>query len=256
MIAPDRVAFTIFGLDVMWYGLLIGFGFLLATLISYKRAPKHGVEPDFILDLIIWMIPSAIIGARAYYYVIFSWEEFSGDLMKIFAVRSGGLAVHGGLILCFIVGYFVCRHYKQSFIATADLAAVVIPLAQAIGRWGNFFNEEAHGGPTDLPWAQIIDGVGYHPTFLYDSIWCFLLFLFLLWFDIHCRSFDGQIVSLYMVLYSVERFFVEGMRTDSLMIGPLRQAQVLSLCIIAAGIVLYFLMKKKQEEKNDKEIIE
>ena len=255
MIAPDRVAFTIFGLDVMWYGLLIGFGFLLATLISYKRAPKHGVEPDFILDLIIWMIPSAIIGARAY-YVIFSWEEFSGDLMKIFAVRSGGLAVHGGLILCFIVGYFVCRHYKQSFIATADLAAVVIPLAQAIGRWGNFFNEEAHGGPTDLPWAQIIDGVGYHPTFLYESIWCFLLFLFLLWFDNHRRSFDGQIVSLYMVLYSVERFFVEGLRTDSLMIGPLRQAQVLSLCIIAAGIVLYFLMKKKQEEKNDKEIIE
>ena len=202
MIAPERVAFTLFGLDVMWYGLLIGFGFLLATLISYKRAPKHGVEPDFILDLIIWMIPSAIIGARAY-YVIFSWDEFSGDLMKIFAVRSGGLAVHGGLILCFIVGYFVCRHYKQSFIATADLAAVVIPLAQAIGRWGNFFNEEAHGGPTDLPWAQIIDGVGYHPTFLYESVWCFLVFLFLLWFDNHRRSFDGQIICLYMILYNL-----------------------------------------------------
>ena len=249
MIAPDRVAFTIFGLDVMWYGLLIGGGFLLAALIAYKRAPKHGIKPDFILDLVIWMVPAAIIGARAY-YVIFSWEDFSGDWSKIFDVRSGGLAIHGGLILCFLVGYFVCRHCKQSFIATADLAAVVIPLAQAIGRWGNFFNEEAHGGPTDLPWAQIINGVGYHPTFLYESIWCFLLFLFLLWFDNHRRSFDGQIICLYMILYSVERFFVEGLRTDSLMIGPLRQAQVLSLCLIAAGLVLYFVMKKKNDKEN------
>ena len=201
------------------------------------------------------MIPSAIIGARAY-YVIFSWDEFSGNLAKIFDIRGGGLAVHGGLILCFFVGFFVCRHYKQSFIATADLAAVVIPLAQAIGRWGNFFNEEAHGGPTDLPWAQIIDGVGYHPTFLYESIWCFLIFLFLLWFDNHRRSFDGQIISMYMVLYSLERFFVEGLRTDSLMIGPLRQAQVLSLCLIAAGLALYFVMKKKHEEKINKENIQ
>ena len=243
MIAPDRVAFTIFGLDVMWYGLLIGGGFLLAALIAYKRAPKHGIKPDFILDLVIWMVPAAIIGARAY-YVIFSWEDFSGDWSKIFDVRSGGLAIHGGLILCFLVGYFVCRHCKQSFIATAELAAVVIHLAQAIGRWGNFFNEEAHGGPTDLPWAQIINGVGYHPTFLYESIWCFLLFLFLLWFDNHRRSFDGQIICLYMMLYSVERFFVEGLRTDSLMIGPLRQAQVISIVLFAAGLVLYFVLKK------------
>ena len=243
MIAPDRVAFTIFGLDVMWYGLLIGGGFLLAALIAYKRAPKHGIKPDFILDLVIWMVPAAIIGARAY-YVIFSWEDFSGDWSKIFDVRSGGLAIHGGLILCFLVGYFVCRHCKQSFIATADLAAVVIPLAQAIGRWGNFFNEEAHGGPTDLPWAQIINGVGYHPTFLYESIWCFLLFLFLLWFDNHRRSFDGQIICLYMMRYTVERFFVEGLRTDSLMIGPLRQAQVISIVLSPAGLVLYFVLKK------------
>ena len=256
MIAPDRVAFTIFGLDVMWYGLLIGGGFLLAALIAYKRAPKHGIKPDFILDLVIWMVPAAIIGARVY-YVILSWEDFSGDWSKIFDVRSGGLAIHGGLILCFLVGYFVCRHCKQSFIATADLAAVVIPLAQAIGRWGNFFNEEAHGGPTDLPWAQIINGVGYHPTFLYESIWCFLLFLFLLWFDNHRRSFDGQIICLYMMLYSVERFFVEGLRTDSLMIGPLRQAQVISIVLFAAGLVLYFVLKKRHEkiDKNDKEII-
>ena len=248
MRAPDPVAFNIFGIDIMWYGLLIGLGFLLAITISYYRAPKYNIDRDFILTLTIWIIPSAIVGARLY-YVIFSWDKYAGNLSEIFNIRNGGLAVHGGLILCFIIGYFLCRKNNVSFLNAADLIAPVIALAQAIGRWGNFFNEEAHGGPTNLPWAQIVDGVGYHPTFLYESIWCFLLFLFLLWFDNH-RSFDGQIISLYMILYSVERFFVEGLRTDSLMIGPLRQAQVLSLCLIAAGLVLYFVMKKKNDKEN------
>lgn len=253
MHSPGSVAFSVFGLDVMWYGLLIGGGFLLATLISYQRAPRHDIRPDFILDLIIWMIPAAVIGARAY-YVIFSWDNYAGNLAKIFDIRGGGLAVHGGLLLCFFVGYFVCRHYKQGFVKTADLVAVSIPLAQAIGRWGNFFNEEAHGGPTGLPWAQIIDGIGYHPTFLYESIWCFCLFWFLLWFDNHKRSFDGQIISLYMILYSVERFFVEGLRTDSLMIGPLRQAQLISLGLIAAGIALYVFFKRRNSLQSEMQI--
>ena len=249
MRAPDSVAFSIFGLDIMWYGLLIGIGFMLAVLISYYRAPKYNIEPDFILTLTIWVIPSAIIGARLY-YVIFSWDDFSGNLSKIFDIRSGGLAIHGGLILCFIVGYFVCKYSKVKFLNAADLIAPVIPLAQAIGRWGNFFNEEAHGGPTDLPWAQIIDGTGYHPTFLYESIWCFLLFVFLMYFANNRQKFSGQIVCLYGILYSVERFFVEGLRTDSLMIGPLRQAQVLSLALIAGCLILYILLKKRASRSN------
>lgn len=244
MRAPDPVAFSIFGLDIMWYGLLIGIGFMLAVIISYMRAPKYGIDPDFIFTLTIWIIPSAVIGARLY-YVIFSWDDFSGNLSEIFNIRNGGLAVHGGLILCFIVGYFVCRHYKVKFLDAADLIAPVIPLAQAIGRWGNFFNEEAHGGPTDLPWAQIIDGTGYHPTFLYESIWCFLLFIFLMYFSKNNRRFPGQIVCLYGILYSVERFFVEGLRTDSLMIGPLRQAQVLSLALIAGCAVIYVFLRRQ-----------
>ena len=244
MRAPDPVAFSIFGLDIMWYGLLIGIGFMLAVIISYMRAPKYGIDPDFILTLTIWIIPSAVIGARLY-YVIFSWDDFSGNLSEIFNIRNGGLAVHGGLILCFIVSYFVCRHYKVKFLDAADLIAPVIPLAQAIGRWGNFFNEEAHGGPTDLPWAQIIAGTGYHPTFLYESIWCFLLFIFLMYFSKNNRRFPGQIVCLYGILYSVERFFVEGLRTDSLMIGPLRQAQVLSLALIAGCAVIYVFLRRQ-----------
>ena len=251
MVSPGSVAFSVFGFDIMWYGLLIGFGFMLAVLITYFRAPKYNIDPDFILTLTIWIIPSAIIGARLY-YVIFSWDDFSGDLSKIFDIRSGGLAIHGGLIMCFIVGYFVCRHYKVKFLDAADLIAPVIPLAQAIGRWGNFFNEEAHGGPTDLPWAQIIDGVDYHPTFLYESMWCFLLFIFLMYFANHKRKFAGQIICLYGMLYSVERFFVEGLRTDSLMIGPLRQAQVLSLALIAGCIIIYIILRKRALHTSNK----
>ena len=252
MIAPDRVAFSLFGLDVMWYGLLIGLGFTLATLISYNRAKRHRVDPDLILDLVIFLIPTAIIGARAY-YVIFSWEQYAGDWAKILDIRSGGLAIHGGLIACVTVAYFICRWKKVDFFNAADLVAPTIPLAQSIGRWGNFFNEEAHGGPTDLPWAQIIDGVGYHPTFLYESIWCFGLFWLLSWMDKHHRKFNGQILCLYGILYSVERFFVEGLRTDSLMIGSMRQAQVISLALIGGCTVLYYILQRKH--KNEKETL-
>jgi len=249
MVAPNPVAFSVFGIDVMWYGTLIGIGFILAILISYYRAPKFGIDQDFILTLTIWIIPAALVGARSY-YVIFNWQRYAGDIEKILDVRSGGLAIHGGLILCFIVGYFLCKYYKENFLNVADLVAAVIPLAQSIGRWGNFFNEEAHGYATDLPWAQIINGVGYHPTFLYESIWCFLLFLFLMYYSNNKKQFTGQIICLYGILYSIERFFVESFRTDSLMLGPLRQAQVISLVIIAVCTVLYIILKKNYSNSN------
>lgn len=249
MRAPDPVAFSLFGLDIMWYGLLIGIGFLLAIGLSYYRAPRYRIDPDFVLTLTIWIIPAAVIGARLY-YVIFRWSYFSGDLSRILDIRGGGLAIHGGLLMCFIVGYFLCRHYKVKFFDAADLIAPTIPLAQSIGRWGNFFNEEAHGGVTDLPWAQIIDGVGYHPTFLYESIWCFALFIVLMYISRHKQQFSGQILCLYGILYSVERFLVEGLRTDSLMIGFLRQAQVISLVIIIGCAILYYILQKKASQSK------
>lgn len=247
MRAPDPIAFSIFGIDVMWYGTLIGIGFILAIMISYYRASKFNIDPDFILTLTIWIIPCALIGARAY-YVLFNWDRYAGNISEILNIRAGGLAVHGGLILCFTVGYILCKHYKEHFFDVADLVAPVIALAQSIGRWGNFFNEEAHGYATDLPWAQIINGIGYHPTFLYESIWCFLLFIFLMWFSYNKRAFSGQIICLYGILYSVERFFVESFRTDSLMVGPLRQAQVISIVIIIVCMALYIFLKKKQKK--------
>ena len=131
----------------------------------------------------------------------------------------------------------------------ADLTFPQVALAQAIGRWGNFFNSEAHGGPTDLPWGIMVDGVKVHPTFLYESLWCFALFLFLLYVS-KKRRFKYRIFLLYVILYSLERFFVEGLRTDSLMIGSLRQAQVLSACAFAAGIILYVILSKRSKKEN------
>ena len=245
---PDPIAFTIFGLDVRWYGVLVALAIAVAIIWGYVRFPKHGMKSDDLLDAVIIAVPLGIIGARLY-YVLFRWQYYAGDPASVFNIRGGGLAVHGGLILGFLAAYFVCRHKKISFLDSLDTVAPGIALAQAIGRWGNFFNGEAHGGPTDLPWSVMIDGTGYHPTFLYESLWCLALF-FVLWKIDDSKRFPGQIICLYGIFYSVERFFVEALRTDSLMIGPFKQAQVLSLVVIALCAVLYHYLKKKNAQTN------
>ena len=245
--SPNPIAFSIFGLDIRWYGILIGIGFLLGILISYLRAPKMGINQDHLMDFFLFMIPFSIIGARAY-YVIFEWEHYAGDIKKILDIRGGGLAIHGGLIAGILVAVAVCKYHKMDFPNTLDLLFPQVALGQAIGRWGNYFNSEAHGGPTDLPWGIMIDGEKVHPTFLYESIWCFLLFLFLLWMSKR-RKFTGQIFLLYGILYSIERFFVESLRTDSLMIGPFKQAQVLSASIIVVCLLLYIILNKRNSNK-------
>ena len=245
MRAPDPVAFTLFGMDIMWYGILIGTGFVLAIIICYKRAPKHGIQSDHILDFAIFLIPASIVGARAY-FVIFSWENYAGDFWKILNTRNGGLAIHGGIIAGIIVGLLVCKYHKINFLELADLVLPTVALAQAIGRWGNFFNSEAHGGPTDLPWAIYADGQYVHPTFLYESLWCFALFWFLLWLDKR-RAFPGQLACLYGMLYSLERGLVEQLRTDSLMIGSFKQAQVLSFFVFVFCLALYIILRNREK---------
>ena len=168
--------------------------------------------------------------------------------MKIINIREGGLAIHGGLLFGFGAAVILCYFWKVRPLNALDLVAPTVALAQSIGRWGNYFNSEAHGGPTDLPWAVTIDGATYHPTFLYESIWCFLLFWLLLYMDNH-RKFEGQTILLYGILYSIERFFVEALRTDSLMIGPLKQAQVISVVIIAICVITYIILSKKTKKE-------
>ncbi len=248
MLQPDPIAFEILGIEVRWYGILIAFGMFLAVLISSRRAPKHGLTDDDVLDLALWMLPAGVIGARVY-YVLFNLRYYH-TLGEMLNIRGGGLAIHGGLIFGFIAVLLVCRHKKIRTLNMADLIIPSVALAQSIGRWGNFFNGEAHGGPTDLPWGIIVDGVRVHPTFLYESIWCLILFIALSYFDMNMRIADGQTLSLYFIFYSLERFFVEALRTDSLMIGPFKQAQVISLCAIVLGLCLYVYVTRKANSQN------
>ncbi len=250
MQAPNPIAISLFGVSIRWYGIIIGLSILVAIAISYKRAPKFNINPEHFLDFSIWVIPIAIVGARLY-YVIFEWETYNSDILAMFNIRRGGLAIHGGLIAGIIVGLIICKIKKINFFDLADLLFPQIALAQAIGRWGNFFNAEAHGGPTDLPWGIIIRGQKVHPTFLYESLWCFALFIFLIYIS-NNRKFKGQILLLYSMLYSLERFFVEELRTDSLMIGEIKQAQLLSASVFIIALIAYFYLSRRSYKQQIK----
>ena len=239
----NPVAFEIFGLSIRWYGILISLGMILGAFVAMRRAKKENISEERILDLVLVAIPAAIIGARLY-YVIFNWEYYGGDLLRILNTREGGLAIHGGVIAGITAGYFFCKYHKLSFRKLADICAPSIILGQAIGRWGNYINQEAFGRPTNLPWGIVVDGIKVHPTFLYESIWNFAVFFLLLRYDAR-KKFEGELLVLYGVLYSVGRFFIEGLRTDSLMVGPFRTAQVISILIILGGSFIIYRERSK-----------
>lgn len=243
----NPIAFELFGLEVRWYGIFIATAMFLGAIIFLKSTKKAGYIEDDIYDIILYAFPAGIIGARLY-YVAFNWQYYAGDIMKIINIRGGGMAIHGALIGGILAGYMVCRHKKLDFLDLIDRAAPLFPMGQAIGRWGNYANGEAHGGPTDLPWAIPVDGQMVHPTFLYESIWNFALFIFLSWYG-GKKKFKGELILLYMAIYSVGRFFIEGLRTDSLMLGPIRMAQFISLILIGIAVVLLRIMYKKNKTK-------
>ena len=243
----DPVAFKVFGVEIMWYGVLISLGVLLGVIIAVREAKRIGFKEDNLLDFLLFAIPSAIVGARAY-YVIFSWDYYSENLNEIINIRNGGLAIHGALIAGVLVGILFCKIRKIKVLQLLDIVMPSVALGQAIGRWGNFVNQEAFGGPTDLPWGIMVKGQKVHPTFLYESIIDFSIFIFLLWYRKNKKITDGQVLGLYLILYSAGRFFVEGMRTDSLMFLGMRVAQLISLCCIVLGVGMLVYLKKKNEE--------
>lgn len=248
MVSPGKVAFTVFGVEIMWYGILISLAMLLACFIVYNRAPRYKINQDDLMTAFIVCIPIGIIGARAY-YIAFNWDAYAGDWMKMLNFRGGGLAIHGGLLFGLGAAAIFCSAKRISGKDLLDLVAPAIVLAQAIGRWGNFFNEEAHGATTNFPIHVLIDGQAYHAAFLYESIWCLFLF-FLLSLLSHKRKFPGQIFLLYAILYSAERFFVEALRTDSLMIGMFKQAQIFSLAVFIIGIICYVIFARREKNKT------
>ncbi|WP_019414271.1 prolipoprotein diacylglyceryl transferase [Paenisporosarcina sp. TG20] len=247
--AINPTAFSLGPIDVRWYGVIIASGIVLAFIVGQKEMVKRGFHPDFLTDLLMWAVPLAILGARLY-YVLFKWEYYAENPGQILQIWEGGLAIHGALIFSFIVAYLFTRKRNESFLKVADIVAPSILIGQTIGRWGNFINQEAHGGPVSrgflesmfLPdWVinqMRIDGTYYHPTFLYESVWNFTGVVILILLR-RVNLLRGEMFLLYVIWYSFGRFFIEGMRTDSLyLVGELRIAQVMSLMLIAVAIII------------------
>ena len=245
--SPGPIAFEIGLLSVRWYGLLIASAIILGTVLAQALAKKRNVDPELVGDLAIWLVIGAIPCARLY-YVLFEWNRFQTQpWYKVFAIWEGGIAIHGAIIGGAIAATIFCKRQKISTWLMADLIMPAVILGQAIGRWGNFFNSEAFGSPTDLPWKLLIPvnrrppellGESYfHPTFLYESLWNLGVFAILMFTFLQFPKLrTGTITMIYAIAYSVGRFWIEGLRTDSLMVGPLRTAQIISLVAIAAGI--------------------
>ena len=244
----DPVAFEIFGISVNWYGVIIASAVLIGTFLALREAERKGIGEDNLIDMLLYAIPLSIVGARAY-YVIFSFDAYKDDLKQVFNFRQGGLAIHGAIIVAIIVAYVFSKKRRLDFWTIADVCAPSLILGQAIGRWGNYINQEAHGGPTDLPWGIMIDGVKVHPTFIYESLGNLVIFFFLLWYRRNKSKASGEVFLLYIILYSTVRLFVEGLRTDSLMLGPLRVAQLIS--VISIGIGIFYFNKRRDSLKDE-----
>ncbi|WP_419877086.1 prolipoprotein diacylglyceryl transferase [Brevibacillus centrosporus] len=257
----DPIAIAIGPLKIHWYGIIMGLAFFLGTYLARRNSKRSGIDPDHVLNMVVWIIPAAIICARLY-YVIFEWDQYKGNLMDIIAVWKGGLAIHGGLIGGVLAGSWYIRKHNLPFLKLADVMMPSVILGQAIGRWGNFINQEAHGGPATAEFMakfpafirdqMYIGGQYYHPTFLYESLWNLVVFVILLLMLYRFKKFDGQILFSYMILYSIGRFFIEGMRTDSLLIADtLRVAQLVSLSLIAIGLILFLVFARKGKQSRE-----
>ena len=243
---------NVFGRSIYFYGIIIGLAFMLAILWCAKLAPKFGIRADDLYDMMIWLIPLSILGARLY-FVIFRWSYYRSHLSEVFAVWEGGLAIYGGIIAGVAVCYCVCRYKKISFPSMLDLSAFGVLLGQAMGRWGNFFNREAFGAETDLfcrMGLTAADGttIYVHPTFLYESLWnvaglCILGILL----KRRKRRYPGQFILFYFFWYGLGRVWIEGLRTDSLYLGStgIRVSQLLSAVLVLTAGTLLFLNRKK-----------
>jgi phosphatidylglycerol---prolipoprotein diacylglyceryl transferase len=235
--------------SLRWYGLLIASAVLIGVTLSQYLAKKRGVDPEKIGDMVIWLVIAAILCARLY-YVLFEWRTYVNRPIDVFAIWKGGIAIHGAVLGGTFATWLFARANRLSFWQLCDIIAPSLILGQAIGRWGNFFNSEAFGAPTDLPWKLFIpldnrpadyrDFEYFHPTFLYESLWNLGVFALLMglfyWGLKHPHKFRiGTLLLVYLIAYGSGRVWIEGLRTDSLMIGPLRMAQLFSLVTIGLG---------------------
>ena len=267
----SRVAFEIGGFQIYWYGILIAMGFLLAIIYAFRCASYFGIKQDPMIDVILVGSVCAIICARAY-YVLTSLDSYH-SFKEAISIHDGGLAIYGAIIGAVVFGGIMCRVKKISVPAMFDLAGIGLLLGQAIGRWGNFMNQEAFGNNTSMPWGMISNGtIDYlsrpsvqselsaqgvtvnplmpvHPCFLYESLWCFAGFILLHFLSKH-RAFKGETFLQYIVWYGLGRFFIESVRTDSLMIGSFKISQIVAALCVVGGITAIIVIKLKIKNKT------
>ena len=255
----NRVAFSVFGKDIYWYGIIIACGFILAVTYCYYNAKRFGIVKDRVIDFILFADPGGIIGARIYYVVFYLslYRNLDGSFNwgKAIAIWDGGLAIYGGVIAAIIILLIFCAVNKIKFLAFADLGSYGLFIGQAIGRWGNFCNQEAYGGPTTLPWRMGLTVAGeyieVHPTFLYESLWNLAGLAFAHLVLRKHRKFDGQVFLFYLSWYGLGRLWIEGMRTDSLYLfnTGIRVSQLLAgICFVIAGALLLVLTIKLKKD--------
>ena len=259
----NRIAIPskVIGIDIYWYAIIIASGILLAFIYCSKEAKRQGMDNELFIDILLWGIPSGVIGGRLY-YVIFKWEYYSKNLGEIFAIRDGGLAIYGAIIFAVLSVYIYTKRNKINTLKVFDIGAIGLLIGQAVGRWGNFFNQEAFGGNTSLLWGMTSEKIcaylemlknkginvdptlPVHPTFLYESLWNLagvIIFNYL----IKRKKFDGQIFFLYIIWYGFGRMLIEGLRTDSLYFLGFRISQIIGALSVILGTVLYILLRKK-----------
>ncbi len=253
-------------IKIYWYSIMILLGILIGGSYALKEAKKYGISEDFMINLLFFLIPFSLIGARLY-FVLFNWSYYSTRTIEIFKVWEGGLAIHGAIIVGILWILIYTKKYQISTLRILDIAAVGIIIGQAIGRWGNFFNGEAHGPITTLAFLEnlhlpnfiikgmYISGNYYHPTFLYESLWCLLGFILLLGIRKIKTIKLGQITALYLMWYSIGRFLIESLRTDSLMFLGFKMAQCISIFLFIIGMILFLITQfsNKKRYYKDKE---
>lgn len=252
----DSTAIRIGGFAIQWYAILIALGAFLGYRLFKRETHKMGYEEDIILDLVFWAIMLGFLGARLY-YVVFKLDYYLANPSQILNIRGGGMAIYGGVIGGVLTVLYFSKKYDLSLLSLLDAVSPAMLIAQSIGRWGNFMNQEAHGGPVSRDFLQglhlpvwlieqmKIQGVYYHPTFLYESVWNLLGFILIL--SIRHRKkllLSGEIASFYLIWYGFGRFMIEGMRTDSLYWGPVRVSQVLSLLLMLVGLVFVIYQRR------------
>ena len=269
-----RTLFKIFGQDIYTYAIIIALSIVLMIILGLRHGERYGIRQDTIIDLMIFAMPASIICARLY-YVIFSWDSYKDNPIEIFNIRQGGIAIYGSVIGAFLTVLIFSKIKKISAMRFLDFGVPYLILAQGIGRWGNFINQEVFGTNTTLPWGmtssqisayltlhqQWLASLGVavdptkpvHPTFLYESLWCVLVACFLFWLRRRMK-YKGEVFFSYLIGYGIGRAFIEGIRTDSLMLGGVRISQLISVIAVAACLVIVIFFRKKLPLYADEKI--